>query len=119
MGAGCYIGPINVYDTNDAPTFTLQSIAPPGDVLELTLPENYIWVIVDDDQEEPLEFYWVIERLTIIENAEPVYVNNTSTYGSQVMLEPNSDYDGRLLSCTVRDVGGQEDTISWTLEVPE
>jgi len=117
--AGCYIGPIDVYDTNSDPFFTTESIAPDGTVLTMTLDENWVWAIAEDDQEEPLEFYWVIDTLKIIENAEPVYVDNPNSYGSRIILTPEPEYDGRELRCTVRDVGGNRATLSWILEVPE
>jgi len=113
-----------VYDTNAEPVFLSLSSHSPDSVITLDQDPKKIWVVVEDDQQEPLGFYWTIgdngSLDDIINNAEYIYSDSVNHHSSTIYLDADADqYDDKTLTCVAFDDGGNESTISWTLEVPQ
>ena len=116
----CLTGPVTLIDTNAPPLILPETIAPDGSTLLLEKEtDNRIWVIVQDDQEEPPSFIWSIGTLESISNGEPMSGGENGIHGEQISLDQDLAYDGQVLECAIYDNGGNSASISWLLEVPE
>ncbi len=107
-------------DTNAPPLILPDSIAPDGATLTLEKEtDNRIWVIVQDDQDDPPTFLWQVGTLEFISNSEPMTGGENGIHGEQISLDADPAYDGQVLHCSIYDNGGNSASISWLLEVPE
>ena len=101
--------------SNVAPTI-LQSSPDQGDTLVIDLDQFLAFVrVTDENDQDSLTYVWSIEP----GGGTISHVLMSDENGSQsvVTLEKKSEYDGRILRCTVYDGYGESATRQWDIEV--
>lgn len=114
---GCYFFlPFIEVTQNVPPTIDLSS---PADGSDLVFQgEQYTaFVIALDEDGDSLSFVWTLEGHG--EQAYAVPFQSEGFQGSQLTLQREAEYDGRVLSVNVYDPQGDSARRSWTIDLSE
>ena len=88
-----------------------------SDIFRIDTKEGGVaWVSVyDPDEDDVMEYLWTISGLGPQGSAQTFVSGNYQ--GSSIQLAQDSQFNTRVLTCTVYDSQGASDRRSWTIEV--
>lgn len=116
--SGCfYFLPLDRVEENMPPEIIASSPAS-GDPVELSLPVNRVFVLIDEPDGDDVACQWSIDSVGDLGPGEPTQSDDIK--GCQISLGQESDYDGRTLTVRVFDLPARDMTDqSWAIELPE
>jgi len=114
---GCFFWlPFQEIKPNEPPQIEYSS-PEVSDIFRIDTKEGGVaWVSVyDPDEDDVMEYLWTISGLGPQGSAQTFVSGNYQ--GSSIQLPQDSQFDTRVLTCTVYDTQGASDRRSWTIEV--
>ena len=118
LGSGCFFFlPLDRVEENMPPEIIASSPAA-GDPVELSLPINRVFVLVNEPDDDDIACQWSIDSVGDLGPGEPTQSDDIK--GCQISLEQESDYDGRTLTVRVFDLPARDMADqSWEIVLPE
>ncbi len=118
LASGCFFYlPLVEERMNQAPVI-VSTNPEAGDTIVLSTETTLVWVLVDDEDDDPSELTYLWTMDGEWEMGPVTIINDDPVFGSVLELSREEQYDGRQLRCRVYDSGGGSTEVSWPVEVP-